>query len=57
MPYTQAEQMNTRLLTLQVPVAYHLFATYNHDLNYVALNHFGDDVWDPTLAWFATYVK
>ena len=56
-PYTQAEQLNTRLIALGVPVGYHLFPTYNHDLNYVALNRFGDDVWNPTLAWFATYLK
>ena len=56
-PYTQAEQLNARLLALPVPTDYRLFPTYNHDLNYVALNHFGDDVWDPTLAWFATYLK
>jgi dipeptidyl aminopeptidase/acylaminoacyl peptidase len=56
-PYTQAQQLNTRLLALHVPVDYRLFPAYNHDLNYVALNHFGDDVWDPTLAWFATYLK
>ena len=56
-PYTQAEQLNSRLLALRVPVDYRLFPTYSHELNYLALNRFGDAVWDPTLAWFATYVK
>ncbi|MBL0170588.1 MAG: alpha/beta hydrolase [Gemmatimonadaceae bacterium] len=56
-PYPQAEQLNARLLALRVPIDYRLFPNYNHDLNYVTLNHFGDDVWDPTLAWFATYLK
>ena len=56
-PYTQAELLRNRLRALGLTYDYRLFATYDHDLGYAVLNHFPDDVWDPTLAWFALYVK
>ncbi len=56
-PYTQAESLNARLVALRVPVDYRLFPTYDHVLNYLARNQFGDDIWNPALAWFATHLK
>jgi acetyl esterase/lipase len=57
-PYqSQAERLHLRLVALQVPDEYDLFPNYNHDLGYVALNHFPDAVWDPVLAWFERWVK
>lgn len=56
-PFTQAEALQARLAVLRVPVDYRQFPTYDHALNYLALNRFGDDIWNPTLAWFATHLK
>ena len=56
-PFSQAASMHARLVSLNVPDDYRLFATYDHDLSYAAIGRFPDDVWGPTLAWFTKYVK
>lgn len=56
-PKVQGDKLDARLTTLGVPHAYHLYPPYNHDLGYAVLLHFPDDVWNPVLAWFATYLR
>lgn len=56
-PYAQAAALHARLVALKVPDDYRLFPSYDHDLTYVTLGYFPNSVWDPTLAWFATYLK
>ena len=56
-PAVEGAKLDVRLTALGVAHGYHLYPTYNHDLNYGVLLHFPDDVWNPVLAWFATYVR
>ncbi len=56
-PYALAQKLDARLAVLGVAHEYHLFSSYNHDLDYVSFLHFPDAVWNPTLAWFDLHVK
>ena len=56
-PFSQAASLHAKLLSLGVADDYRLFPAYDHDLSYATILRFPDDVWNPTLAWFAKYVK
>ena len=56
-PKVEGDKLHARLVALAVADEYHLFPTYNHDLNYATIGHFPGDVLNPVLAWFAKYVK
>ena len=56
-PHIEGDKLDARLTALPLAHAYHLFPAYNHDLGYAAIGHFPDDVMNPVLAWFRSYLK
>jgi len=56
-PHVEGEKLDARLTALSVAHEYHAFGTYDHDLGYAATGHFPDNVMNPILAWFRTWLK